>query len=62
MKAGRDDELSERVIMPITRAMLARIEDYRFDRRIPSRSEALRRLIEAGLRAEAALDPKPDKI
>jgi metal-responsive CopG/Arc/MetJ family transcriptional regulator len=55
------DELSERVIMPMTKAMLASIEDYRYERRIPSRAEAMRRLIEAGLRAERPPNPKPDK-
>lgn len=55
------DELSERVIMPMTKAMLARIEDFRYERRIPSRAEAMRQLIETALRAETPSDPKPVK-
>jgi Arc/MetJ-type ribon-helix-helix transcriptional regulator len=36
------------------------IEDYRYTNRIPSDSEAIRRLIEAGLRATAAqAEPAP---
>jgi len=57
MNAERDDGLGERVIIPISKDMLARIEDFRFGRRIPSRAEAMRRLIEAGLRAENAFNP-----
>jgi len=37
--------------------LLERIEDFRFDNRISSRSEAIRILVEAGLRAK----PKPPK-
>jgi metal-responsive CopG/Arc/MetJ family transcriptional regulator len=36
---------------PADADLLKRIDDYRYENRIPSRSEALRRLIEAGLRA-----------
>lgn len=40
---------SERVITPMPKALIERIDDYRFTHRVPSRSEAIRRLIEAGL-------------
>jgi len=45
------DDRDPRIITPIPRALLARIDDYRFANRLPLRSEAIRRLIEAGLRA-----------
>jgi metal-responsive CopG/Arc/MetJ family transcriptional regulator len=34
--------------------LLKRIDDYRYDNRIPSRSEAIRQLIEEGLKAKAS--------
>src|SRR5438045_9767658 len=43
------DEKDPRVITPIPKPLLARIDDYRFENRLPSRSEAIRRLIETGL-------------
>jgi metal-responsive CopG/Arc/MetJ family transcriptional regulator len=45
------DEKAPRVITPIPNALLARIDDYRFKARLPSRAEAIRRLIELGLKA-----------
>src|SRR5437870_3057553 len=45
------DERDPRIITPIPKPLLARIDDYRFEKRLPSRSEAIRRLIEAGLGA-----------
>jgi hypothetical protein len=38
-----------RIITPIPTDLLVRIDDYRFTKRLPSRAEAIRRLIEAGL-------------
>jgi hypothetical protein len=35
---------------PADADLLKRIDDYRYENRIPSRSEAMRRLIEKGLR------------
>lgn len=40
----------ERVITPMDRKLVERIDDFRYARRIPSRAEAIRQLIEAGLR------------
>ena len=37
---------------PADADLLKRIDDYRYENRIPSRSEAMRRLIEEGLRAK----------
>ena len=48
-----DELLTERVIFPVSKAMLQAITDYRFENRIDSKSEALRRLVEAGLKAES---------
>ena len=42
----------ERVIIPMDPKLVERIEDYRYARRIPSRAEAIRQLIEAGLAKE----------
>jgi metal-responsive CopG/Arc/MetJ family transcriptional regulator len=36
---------------PADADLLKRIDDYRYENRIPSRSEAMRRLIEEGLQA-----------
>jgi len=37
--------------------LIEKIEDFRYENRIPSRSEAIRILVEAGLKAK----PKPSK-
>lgn len=43
------DEKDPRIITPMPQALVDRIDDYRFKERIPSRAEAIRRLIELGL-------------
>jgi hypothetical protein len=43
------DEKDPRIITPIPKPLLGRIDDYRFENRLPSRAEAIRQLIEAGL-------------
>jgi hypothetical protein len=48
------DEKDPRIITPIPKPLLARVDDYRFENRLPSRSEAIRRLIEAGLSKTAS--------
>lgn len=53
----RDD--AERVIIPLSRRLLDRIDDFRFGHRLPSRAAAIRRLIETGLRHEKPPDPTP---
>jgi metal-responsive CopG/Arc/MetJ family transcriptional regulator len=45
-------ELTERIITPMSKQMVADISDYRFAARCETRSEAIRRLIRAGLNAE----------
>lgn len=47
-----DETNSERVITPMPPSLVRAIDDYRFSRRVPSRAEAIRRLIERGLTAE----------
>jgi hypothetical protein len=37
---------------PADADLLKRIDDYRYENRIPSRSEAMRRLLEEGLQAQ----------
>lgn len=61
MASKESEPLSERIITPMTPTMLRAIEDYRFDSRTASRSDAIRKLIEAGLKAEAAAKAKPSK-
>ena len=46
------ENLTERVIVPVSKTMLQDITDYRFEQRIESKSEAVRKLIDAGLKAE----------
>jgi metal-responsive CopG/Arc/MetJ family transcriptional regulator len=38
-----------KILITLDKSLLTRIDDYRFDNRINSRSEAIRRLIEEGL-------------
>lgn len=45
------DGKTERVHIALEPAELTSIDDYRFSARIPTRSEAIRRLIQAGLEA-----------
>jgi metal-responsive CopG/Arc/MetJ family transcriptional regulator len=47
---------AERGMIRMRRELLERIDDFRFARRLPSRAEAIRQLIEAGLRH--AKEPK----
>ena len=53
-----DDLLIEKITIPVTKAMLRRIQDFRFGKRYSSQSDAVRDLIEAGLR-ELAPAPTP---
>jgi metal-responsive CopG/Arc/MetJ family transcriptional regulator len=50
---------SERIITPMPPSLVKAIDDFRYEQRIPSRSEAVRRLIGLGL--EAAGKP-PRKV
>ena len=47
------DEKDPRIITPMPAELVQRIDDYRFKNRLPSRAEAIRRLVEKGL-GEAA--------
>lgn len=49
------EALTERVIIPMSKALIDKIEGYRrAGDRIPSRAEAVRELIEAGIEAKKA--------
>jgi hypothetical protein len=45
------DEKDPRIITPMPTELLAAIDDFRFSERLPSRAEAIRRLIETSLRS-----------
>lgn len=45
-----DKDKNTQVLLTITKELLEKIEDYQFNNRIPSRSEAIRELIEKGLK------------
>jgi len=47
-----------RIILALDNDLLERIDDYRYENRIPSRSEAVRLLIEEGLKKKT---PAPKK-
>jgi hypothetical protein len=40
-------------LVPLTEDLAKRVATYRFDERLPSENEAIRRLIELGLKAHA---------
>lgn len=45
-------ETTVRKLVSLPREMVAQIEDYRFQKRIKTESEAIRRLIDLGLRTD----------
>jgi metal-responsive CopG/Arc/MetJ family transcriptional regulator len=51
----------EVLCFPADADLLKRIDDYRYENRIPSRSEAMRRLIEEGLQVQGKEAGKPKK-
>ena len=48
--AKPDDE--RRIIIPMPKELVDRIDEYRWQNRLPSRAEAIRQLIKEGLRAK----------
>jgi metal-responsive CopG/Arc/MetJ family transcriptional regulator len=52
MDNGDDEQLTERIIIPVTKTMEAEIKEFWHERRLNSKSEAVRHLIAAGLSAE----------
>jgi metal-responsive CopG/Arc/MetJ family transcriptional regulator len=52
-------EKEPRIITPMPADLVERIDNFRYANRIPSRSEAVRKLIEAGLSAHSAKDAQP---
>lgn len=51
-KEGDRVKISEYLNLGLTEKMLKQIEDYQFKNRIQSRSEAIRKLIDKGLKQE----------
>jgi metal-responsive CopG/Arc/MetJ family transcriptional regulator len=47
-----------RVIIPIPRDLLHRVDEYRFSNRIASRAAAIRQLLEAALKVKTKDQPK----
>jgi metal-responsive CopG/Arc/MetJ family transcriptional regulator len=50
-----------KIIFVMEDDLLRRIDDFRFDNRINSRSEAIRRLIEEGLKGSNSTKSPPEK-
>ena len=46
-----DEPNSERIITPMPKPLVQAIDDFRFGNRVASRAEAIRQLIELGLKA-----------
>jgi metal-responsive CopG/Arc/MetJ family transcriptional regulator len=47
------EQNSDRIITPMPRSLVERIDDFRFANRMASRADAIRTLIEKGLEAAA---------
>ena len=57
--ATMSEDKDPRIITPMPSSMVKSIDDFRFGQRMPSRAEAIRRLIEIGL--EAVKHQGPEK-
>lgn len=53
------DAKTSRILIDIPRELLRAVEDYRYSQRIPSRAEAIRRLIELGVQTTLGGDDDP---
>ena len=51
-------QTTARKLVSLPRTLLAAVKDFRFDRRIASESQAMRRLFELGLKAAASDKPE----
>ena len=49
----------KRIIIPLSKAELEAIDDWRFDNRMASRAEAVRVLIERGMADDGTASAKP---
>lgn len=54
----KPERVSERVIIPMSPEMLAWVDEYRFTHRLPSRADAIRKLIEASLSQSGVRKPE----
>jgi metal-responsive CopG/Arc/MetJ family transcriptional regulator len=52
---------SERIITPMPKSLVQAIDDFRFGNRVASRAEAIRQLIELGLKTAQGGETKPAK-
>jgi hypothetical protein len=50
-RPGEDEQLTERIIIPMTKRMVDDVTNYRFSHRLESRAEAVRQLIAIGLKS-----------
>ena len=58
---GAGGKMQRVIAFTMPRALVERIDDFRYARHIPSRSEAIRELIEGGLKAEGFTPPSPSR-
>ena len=56
-----DEPNSERIITPMPKSLVHAIDDFRFVNRVASRAEAIRQLLELGLKAAQGGQMKPAK-
>lgn len=54
-------ELSNRVVVLLSDEMLKALDEWRWENRIPSRGEAIRQLVEKGLKEPPEKKPEADK-
>ena len=47
-----------KILMTLTRDLIDKVDDYRYENRIPSRSEAIRRLLDEALKKYEKKDKK----
>jgi metal-responsive CopG/Arc/MetJ family transcriptional regulator len=53
-----DDSESQRIIIPMSRELLDRVDEHRFSNRIATRAAAIRQLLEAALKPKEKDQPK----
>lgn len=55
---SEEKSFPERVIIPMTKDMVERVQNYRFMHRLESRSQAIRQLVEIALKSEEKKNSK----
>jgi metal-responsive CopG/Arc/MetJ family transcriptional regulator len=61
MRGMEHEQPMQRIITPMPAELVAAIDDYRFENRLASRSEAVRELIKNGLQRAASRTAKERK-